>query len=353
MICVSNLDHDIRSIKDFDHLAEVLLYKITPKEVPHWILAFVPEKNMLTNFYQEFHFDCVSRHVRIALMQKMKAENNHERKNMLLKIEGFAKVSSFYGVLFEPIAIEALFVGGRKDLELRSLKDSTRRELVIEKDCSVKYVFDSLYAEHAERYLQIPSTGAHPSCDSWMVDDRLSLIVFFQITSSYEHSVGYSRLAEILDELSQSNKSSLQYEKMLVFVVPDTEMDAMSARYAKQRIEGLPTPKIPDSLKDSLWMEYFQSTKTGICPDSYKESVRVVSESDKIAENRITLEHVHARLTDFSSRLRHCLEDHFEENFGQAEPTIKQCVLGIPVLDQPELKSAIDVDVDVRMGGSD
>src|SRR5690349_23934013 len=189
--------------------------KQDPNQIPHRLFRFVPDAEF---FNQEAYFEPISAVVASAVSQHLKARNQSERVEMLLKLEGFSKASSFYGFLFEPHVHEVLIRDKR--FQIRSLEDVSIREFVVTSDSQVEYVEKKSYAEYAAPYVQIPLASNYRSYDSWFVDSRNRLVVFLQITSSYHHPVSCDGLDSILLKLKKSNEDIRNYEKVLLFVVP-------------------------------------------------------------------------------------------------------------------------------------
>jgi hypothetical protein len=193
------------------------------------------------------------------------------------------------------------------------------------------------YAEYAAKFLQIPLASNYRSCDSWFVDKQKRLVVFFQVTSSYHHPVCYEGLENVLLKLSQSNQDIFNYEKVLLFVVPDTPKEIMSTGFTKQHIECSPAPILPDSKKNFLFKEvYIHRKKNGILARFGEKSYNEVVEAVGVDEDVLTLQDVHSKLSMIPTKSRNLLYNYFlsiSDISSVGATDLKQYVLGISVKD--------------------
>jgi hypothetical protein len=240
-----SLDQGIQEIQNFDHFVRMLKNEVDPEQIPHRLFKFVPDLDM-NNFMA--YLEPISAKVESAISKHLMARNHAERISMLLKLEGVAKASSFYGFLFEPHVHEVLI--RKRNFEIRSLEDVSFRTLEITAECQIEFMEKKSYAEYAAKFLQIPLASNYRSCDSWFVDKQKRLVVFFQVTSSYHHPVCYEGIENVLVKLSQSNQDIVNYDKILLFVVPDTLNEIMSIRFTEQQIERYPESILPYSKKN-------------------------------------------------------------------------------------------------------
>jgi hypothetical protein len=325
------LDQGINKIKSFSHFVQMLENKEDPEQIPHRLFQFVPVVDKIYHYYLKSIFEPISAMVECAVSEHLKDADHAERIGMLLKLEGVAKASSFYGFLFEPHVHEVLMRDKR--FHIRSLEDSSRHEFEINPDSQIEYIRKKSYAEYAAQYLQIPLASNHRSCDCWYVDTRRRYVVFFQITSSYHHPVSKKGLDDVIVNLSKSDENVVNYEKILLFVVPDTNMDTMSARYSKQTIDGREAASLSDSKKDILFKDVYNERKnrkilSGFGKKRYDEVVKVVG----MNEETLSLKNVYSKLNELSTKSRNALHNFFHsiaEDSGGGD--LKQYVLGIPV----------------------
>jgi hypothetical protein len=328
----SNLEQGIAKIQSFNHFLQMLANKDDPEQIPHRLFQFVPMLDKIYKCFRESIFEPISRTVVFAISEHLKAKNHTERVEMLLKLEGSSKASSFYGFLFETLVLEVLIRD--KHFIIQSLEDSSTRAFDVTSDSQIEYIKKKSYAEYASKYLQIPLVSNYPSCDCWFVDTEKRLVIFLQVTSSYHHPVGYGGLEKVLLKLSQSNHDIFTYEKILLFVVPDTRWQKMSTRFTKQTIEGTETPSLPDSKKDCLFKNIFSARKesgmlVGFGEKSYKEVLEVVG----VNEDVVTLQDVHSKLSEITNTKTRNLLLNFFSSISDVSVCVdlKQYVLGIPV----------------------
>jgi hypothetical protein len=319
-------------IRSFDDFVQMLQKKKDPDQIPHRLFKFVPLFDESGKYFRGSSFEPISSYVAFAISEHLKARDYAERVEMLLKLEGTSKASSFYGFLFEPLVLEVLIRD--KHFAIRSLEDSSSRVFNVTSDSQIEYIEKTSYAEYASKYLQIPLASNHPSCDCWFVDTEKRLVIFLQVTSSYYHPVGYKGLERVLLKLSQSNPDIVTYEKILLFVVPDTRWEKMSRRFTKQKIEGTETPSLPDSKKHCLFKNIFNARKesgmlVGFGEKSYKEVLEVVG----VNEDVVTLQDVHSKLSEITNKKTCNSLLNFFTSISDVcvSVDLKQYVLGIPV----------------------
>jgi hypothetical protein len=135
------------------------------------------------------------------------------------------------------------------------------------------------------------------------VDQQSSLVVFFRVTSSYHHPVSAEGLHIVLQKLSRSNSDIVNYDRILLFVVPDTQTKIMSTSFTKQPIEGNQAPILPDAQKGVLFKDVYNDRENrGILAGFGKKSYEDVVKAVGLDENEITLEVVHSKMNGVKSR---------------------------------------------------
>jgi hypothetical protein len=323
------LDQGIHKIQSFNHFVEMLNKVKDPEQIPHRLFRFVPRSDLSNRMA---YFEPISTAVSSAVSEHLKARNHTERVEMLLKLEGVAKASSFYRFLFEPHVHEILMRDRHFQIRSLEVEGVSVREFVITPESQIEYVEKKSYAEYAVQFLQIPLASNHRSCDSWFVDKLRRLVVFVQVTSSYHHPESQKGLENVLLKLSSSDSDILNYEKILLFVVPDTLNEIMSTKFTKQIIEDSQAPSLLDSKKDVLFKDIYgnrnSGTLVGFGEKSYKEVLEVVG----IDEDQVTLQDVHVKLSIFSTKVRNLLYSFFTSiSEAPCGIELKQYVLGIPV----------------------
>jgi hypothetical protein len=79
--------------------------------IPHCLFQFIPVADEIYNYFLLSRLEPISAVVASAISQHLQGRNQAERVEMLQKLEGGAKASSFYGFLFEPHAREGIDQG--------------------------------------------------------------------------------------------------------------------------------------------------------------------------------------------------------------------------------------------------
>jgi hypothetical protein len=153
--------------------------------IPHCLFQFIPVADEIYNYFLLSRLEPISAVVASAISQHLQGRNQAERVEMLQKLEGGAKASSFYGFLFEPQAHEVLI--RERHFQIRSLDDSSVRALDFTADSQIEFIDKKSCAEYADTFLQIPLASNYRSRDSWFVGKLRRFLVFFQVTSSYRY----------------------------------------------------------------------------------------------------------------------------------------------------------------------
>jgi hypothetical protein len=324
-----NLLQGIQKIESFAHLVQILGNKDDPEQIPHRLFQFLPFPDSIYKYFLCWKFEPISHQVYIAISKHLIARSFIERIEMLAKLDGISKASSFYGFLFEAHAHDILIKGD--NFQIRSLDDSISRELDIAPNSQIEFIEKKSYADYADQFIQIPIASNFLSCDSWFVDVQKRIVVFFQVTSSYYHPVSYDGLEKVLLKLSAANQDIRNYEKILLFVVSDTQSEIMSIKFTKQKIEVTEVSILPDAKKDILFKQIYNHRKeTGILQGFGEESFQEVVASVGIDENFITLQDVHSKIGSISTRARNLLNAYFVSISDAPVATlVKQYVLGL------------------------
>jgi hypothetical protein len=331
---MDSIKQGIQKIQSFSHFIEILQNKRDPERVPHRLFKFVPRLDEFYRCYVSYEFEPISSKIECAVSEHLKAINRSERIQMLNSLEGIGKASSFYGFLFESFAHEIL--SKYDHFNFKSLSDSSIRE--IEKPSTqISFVKKESYVEYASSFLHIPLASNFPACDSWFVDQQKKLVIFIQVTSSYHHPVSYDGLKDILEKLSYKIEEIKNYEKILLFVVPESQM---AKKFSKQQIVGLPLPNLSDARKRELFVNIFSRIEDELCGKKRKVLAGIGDLSfqsivKKIGKNanEITLYDVYSHLSEYSTRVRNVLENFFRSisDKSQVENEFEQYVLGLQV----------------------
>jgi hypothetical protein len=143
----------IDRIQSFNHLLQMLDKMYDSEQISHRLFQFVPLRDEIYNCFRDSIFEPISRAVEFAISKHLKAKNHTERVEMLLKLEGTSKYSSFFGFLFESLVLEVLIRD--KHFTIRSLEDSSTRAFDVTSDSQIEFIEKKSYVEYASKYLSI------------------------------------------------------------------------------------------------------------------------------------------------------------------------------------------------------